>query len=433
MQSKTLESKYPLDFRKEEAEILGQHLHSKHSIELIGMKRVGIGNFLRFFLTHPEVNNLYVRDAKAKLFITIDLGDLIERELFAFWRLFLKRLTDTIENMENFDEEQKKRASTLFLNTIQTGDHFLTLDAVRELLRMISDAGHTPAIFFIKFDRLKESVTKEFFDNLQSLNDSIQNRLSYIFTSFRSLSRLAPFVFPEIELNAFTHKMYLKPTNKKDTLIVFQTILDDYKMNLDKQIVDNLIEWSGGHIQFLELSTVIVHELMMNKEFEEENLFEKLKNDERIQLQAEELINHLDDNEQEFLQNIVKNGGEIILDDNNYLIRSGLVTKKKNRFSIFSAYLYEYLKEKIEKSETNGETHLTKKEFLLYTLLDENKNEIIDREKIEETVWPEYSNYGVSDWSIDRLVSRLRKKLEGQESEFKIETIRTRGFRLVSK
>jgi DNA-binding response OmpR family regulator len=129
----------------------------------------------------------------------------------------------------------------------------------------------------------------------------------------------------------------------------------------------------------------------------------------------------------------VKNGGEIILDDNNYLIRSGLVTKKKNRFSIFSAYLYEYLKEKIEKSETNGETHLTKKEFLLYTLLDENKNEIIDREKIEETVWPEYSNYGVSDWSIDRLVSRLRKKLEGQESEFKIETIRTRGFRLVSK
>ncbi|MBI2025734.1 helix-turn-helix domain-containing protein, partial [Candidatus Kaiserbacteria bacterium] len=71
-----------------------------------------------------------------------------------------------------------------------------------------------------------------------------------------------------------------------------------------------------------------------------------------------------------------------------------------------------------------------KKEHLLYTLLDQHVNDICEREKIVETVWPEYSEFGVSDWAIDRLVARVRSKLKRQKSLYEIVTIRTRGYKL---
>ena len=70
---------------------------------------------------------------------------------------------------------------------------------------------------------------------------------------------------------------------------------------------------------------------------------------------------------------------------------------------------------------------------MLFQLLLEKPNEITEREDIVEKVWPEYQEYGVSDWSIDRLVARLRNKLKQQKVGYEIQTIRTRGYKLLTK
>ncbi|MBI2012722.1 helix-turn-helix domain-containing protein [Candidatus Curtissbacteria bacterium] len=74
---------------------------------------------------------------------------------------------------------------------------------------------------------------------------------------------------------------------------------------------------------------------------------------------------------------------------------------------------------------------LTKKENLLFNLLKEELDKICEREKIIETVWPESEELGVSDWTIDRLVARLREKLKRQKSKFSVVTVKTRGYKLV--
>ena len=68
----------------------------------------------------------------------------------------------------------------------------------------------------------------------------------------------------------------------------------------------------------------------------------------------------------------------------------------------------------------------------MFTLLQERINDICEREMIVERVWPEYKVYGVSDWTIDRLVARVRTKLRKQKSMYEIITIRTRGYKLAS-
>ena len=50
MDNGVIEASYPITFRQNEARVLGEHLKNRHSVVLIGMKRVGISNFLRFFL-----------------------------------------------------------------------------------------------------------------------------------------------------------------------------------------------------------------------------------------------------------------------------------------------------------------------------------------------------------------------------------------------
>src|SRR5258706_14019237 len=102
------ESHYPLAFRQEEAKKLGKYLEQRRSVNLIGMRRVGISNFLRFFLYHKDIVSTYISSQQKHIFIPVDLNDLVEREIYPFWALTLKRVVDACETAELPDEEIEK-------------------------------------------------------------------------------------------------------------------------------------------------------------------------------------------------------------------------------------------------------------------------------------------------------------------------------------
>ena len=159
-----IETTYPITFRKKEADALGQYIKQNKSVVLIGMKRVGINNFLRFFLDHDN-DNLHV-------FVKVDLNDLIERNISAFWTLLLTRLVDTVQG-STLPETDKRTCRKLFVQSIQLKDHFFTLDSVRKVLETLVHAGLYPTLFLIRFDRLQEAVTPEFFSNIIGLRESV--------------------------------------------------------------------------------------------------------------------------------------------------------------------------------------------------------------------------------------------------------------------
>lgn len=416
------ESKYPIDFRKADTEAIADLLLQKSSIELVGMKRVGISNFLRYLIYNQEVRKKYFNHGKKEFFIVVDLNDLIEREIFAFWRLTFKRLLDSIEE-SSLSASLKTKISQKFEDSIQSGDLFLTIDGIRESLTRITTEGYHPTIFFIRFDRIIEASTKDFFNNLQSLISATGENLTYVFTSTRKLSELAPNVFDLATMNVIARTHYLKPTNKRDTQTILRSFTEKLSTKINKELEDKLIKLSGGHVQYLQFSIIILNELKPEK-FDDDELLDLIESDERISLQSEELFSSLTKSEQkgliEFVETRNKQKG------NNYLSEASIIIGDK----IFSKYFTDYVRQLARNKENSNHT-LTKKEHLLFTVLSENTGDIISREDIVKFVWPEYSDYGVSDWSIDRLVARLRKKLEHKDSKLKIETIKTRGFRLI--
>lgn len=430
MENGVIEASYPISYRKDDAVKLGQHLKNRNSVVLIGIKRVGISNFLRFFLNHKEIAKTYIADGNSHLFIPVDLNDLVEREVFPFWILTLKRILDSVES-STLSKQTKKYTEGLFLDSMQSKDTFLTIESVKKSLAKITQEKVLATIFFIRFDRLKEVVTSELFGNLQGLKDAANRKVSYVFTSFRGLTDLSPHVFTKSSISLFAENLYIRPAKKQDIKIIFDTYKTRYKLSLSPLLQNFLFEVVDGYVQYLQLALISLHETNVKLKNKEE-IFEFLAKDERIMLQSEELWESLDSAEQSVLLKIEKEQ-KITVDERkraSYLWDTGFIVKIKGKDIVFSSLFSHYLKQMQAVKET-ASVELSKKEHLLFTVLKNKENLICEREEIIEAVWPEVEELGVSDWAIDRLVARLRVKLKSQNAKFEIQTVKTRGYKMV--
>lgn len=432
MEQRIIETSFPITYRENDARTLGEHFKNRHSVVLVGMKRVGISNFLRFFLNHKDIKQTYIADSKEHLFIPVDLNDLVERELFPFWSLTLKRIVDAVEK-SSLSGEIKKDIESFFLESIQSQDLFFTIDSIRKALLALVNASVLPTLFFIRFDRIKDAVTPAFFDNLNGLQDAAHQKLAYVITSFKSLDKLAPNVFTRASLSVFARNMYIKPARHQDIKVIYDTYKQRYRLSISETMEEALFSIVDGYVQYLQLALILLYELQKPVVSETE-LYELLAKDERIVLQSEELWESLEDEEKVTLQKIVdmKKIGEEEQEKSKYLWDTGIVSVRDGKTEVFSKLFKDYIAKLNREEKERSGAEFTKKENLLFSYLKDHVNELSEREAIVEAVWPEVTTLGVTDWAVDRLVARVRGKLKQQQSPYKIETIKTRGYKLVS-
>ncbi len=82
--------------------------------------------------------------------------------------------------------------------------------------------------------------------------------------------------------------------------------------------------------------------------------------------------------------------------------------------------------------ERNGkEIKLTLQEFMLLKLLMENKNKVLSRSQILDTVWG--INYNSNTNVVDVYISYLRNKVDTEDSDKLIETVKGRGYLIRTK
>ena len=346
MDHSIIEISYPLSFREKDAKALGEHLRHRHSVDLIGMKRVGISNFLRFFLYRPEVVSTYISREQSHLFIPVDLNDLVEREIYPFWSLTLKRIVDAV-NASHLPGVNKRKIEQLFESSIQSQDLFLMIDSVRQALIETMSQGVLVTLFFLRFDRMREVVTPQFFDNLQGLRDATHQKLVYVFTSFRSLDKLSQAAFPKASLSVFSHQMYMKPAEKEDTQIIYQMYKKRYQLALAEDVEEELFRLVDGYVQYLQLALIVLNEKKTAIPQKQE-LFQAFLSDERISLQSEELWESLGREEKDAL--LKASRGESLPEDAKtkaqYLWDTGFVKEKDGKLTLFSPLFAEFLGKK---------------------------------------------------------------------------------------
>jgi DNA-binding winged helix-turn-helix (wHTH) protein len=430
MQVPVLEASYPITFQKKDAELLGEYLRKRQGVNIVGMKRVGISNFLRFFLRHEDVISTYVSKEDNHLFIPVDLHDLVEKEIYPFWTLTLKRILDATEQSQ-LPQSVKQKIGELFDKSIQFQDLFLVIDNIRQALNLIVEAGVYPTIFFLRFDRLKDAFNPSLFDNLKGLREASHSNAAFVFTSYRSFGSEFPERRPSLSLLAQT--MYFKPASRKDMSVVYEAYGERYNLSLSDETEKALFDAIGGYMQYLQLSLIRLDELKKEEYKESNDLLSVLLDDERIIFQSEELWESLTGEEKNVLLQIVHKQkiDTTSMEKARYLWDTGFLYEKDGKETIFSP-LFEAYVQQIEHEEKRKRktAHLTRKENLLFTLLKSQLGEICERDNIIKVVWPESQEFGVSDWAIDRLIARVRVKLREQDNPFEIQTVRTRGYKL---
>ena len=428
------EEQYPLTFREEDTKMLSNALKNRNSVELIGMKRVGISNFLRYFIYRADVVPTFISNTDKHLFIPVDLNDLIEIDMLAFWSLTLKRIVDIINRNPDL-EPFRDQVNETFVRSIQLRDLFYTVDAVRESLQLISSHTFYPTLFFIRFDRLLDAATPELLQNLKGIIDATGQKLAYVFTSHREVHDLKPSAFPKTGTAAFYQQMYLKPAKKEDIKIIFETYVKKYGLEVPEKVQEEILEASGGHVQYVQLALLILKERIEKNHLTPdalEKFVSTIADEERMTLQSEELFAELSEDERKPVLEAVDQCFKYSDEVKNrlpYLWNTGYINHKD---CVFSSFFHHYIRQKDQYTTKATENNtFTRKEQLLFEILEQNKGQICEREDIVSYVWPECNEIGVSDWAVDRLVARLRSKLKQQGSENKIKTVKTRGFMLV--
>ena len=78
------------------------------------------------------------------------------------------------------------------------------------------------------------------------------------------------------------------------------------------------------------------------------------------------------------------------------------------------------------------EEKFTTQEYLLLKMFLEMANRLCTRDDVGEALWGKDSYEKYSDWAIDQIISKLRKKLENLRIKDRLITLRGRGYKFTT-
>lgn len=399
-------------YRKNDVRFLTEHVRHHHSVELVGMRRVGINNFLRHFFAQHQFGK-----SDRQMYIFIDLNNLVEREAFPFWQLTLKRISDGVRDLV-VDPALRKEITQIFETAIQYQNMQMTYDGIRESLAALVKNDIEPVIFFNRFDRVVNMMSESFIDNIRGLYDAAGNRLSCVFTSYRPLS---DFYGKKLPFDQFyTHE--LLPMTKEDARVHVDEYEHKYHLKFDTAAHHVIYTLSGGHVQYMRF----IMDLLRESKTGAADIQAAAAHDERVQLLSEELWESLQPAEQKLLRQVISK--TVSEQSVTYLEKTGMV----HNGTVFSPLFADYVTAKSgSPRHLKHAVEFTRKENALFVVLKEHLGTVCERDLIIEKVWAESAEDGISDWSIDKLVERLREKIKVQKLPYQVVTVRTRGYKLV--
>lgn len=305
-----------------------------------------------------------------------------------------------------------------------------------KILKIITDYGYEVGLFISHVSSLIRN------NNFQPLID-----LEFL---VRSNSNLSVIVFSEIDLShakydflvhrasfLFDHLIKYPLYGEKDIRQFIRYYCHQWNFSLPERKINEMILSCGGYLWLnhqavrnlrddrnISVMEALTGELMIRKL---ESLWSKFTDQEKIILRKiifgsllnPDTLTH----EYQYLKDIQ------VIKENKGQVKLGiplfsLVVEKENKMNEVQVKGNQIL---IGERDITDE--LSKTEKSVMSLLLNNKRKIVSRDKISRVVWGETWEEKYSDWAIDRLIHRIRKKLNKLCIDEKLlKTIKKKGF-----
>jgi len=433
---------------------------------VVGLSNTGKSTLLRS-IPWPEVKRKYLGDrADDHVFVYIDFNLMLELTEQGFYELILRSTLAEFKKLE-IEQGLLDRVAASYRQLVEPANPFLVPLSFNEGLTAISEGLKQRVVFlFDEFDEPFAGLDERVLLNLRALKDKYGPRLLYVLATDQPLSRPQRGAkvadFGELSRAEFCelfalNTLFLSALGRDDANQLIAQFTQEEEVEFGADDVIFIIAQAGGHPGLLEVTCRVLAEVSGDyPDFYDDQSYklvrERLDSDVSSRAECAKLWNGLTAEEQEALTAFVSRPGEPLNPELERSLRQkAIVEEKDGELAIFGQLFEGFARRQrlVKRHEPQGVRvdvdsgdvwvdgelipALTDLEYRLLLLLYGHLDKICDKYQIVESVWGQDYIDEVDDARIDKLVSRLRRKIEPDPSEPRyLITVRGRGYRLVS-
>ena len=412
-------------------------------VSIFGLSNSGKSTLMRS-LASDEAVKLYTKSGNRKaMMVYIDCNRAVALSAQAFYEVVLRSLLEHLD--DHIKPEHMEPLRGYYQAVTEAASGFSASLAFNLALTEVCEQFGTDVCLLLdEFDELYTALDDRALLNLRALRDRFRDRLRYATATVRRLPELRGREVEGEFAELFAHSVFPMPLlSESDVQDLFERLalqeLDQKNKRLSGQL-------AGGHPGLLVAVARVVSRSAGLKRSQVESA---VGQDPGPRAECMKIWNQLRADEQEALKTLVTESGDGLPARRMQVLEElGLVQDGAPFSPLFAAFVARIYQGTLADAQgvrldlDSGDVWvdgirvpvLTDLEFRLLKLLFERRDKLTDKYRIVEGVWGEDYLGEVDDARVEKLVSRLRSKIERDPTEpIYLITQRGRGYKMLSR
>ncbi|NLE77589.1 MAG: hypothetical protein GX605_12680 [Chloroflexi bacterium] len=421
---------------------------------IVGVSNIGKSALLRSVAAYAEA----VGAEPLPLFVYVDCNGMLALTDQGFYELILRAVMERLRGQAA--DHLLAGLEAAYEQVVRpTSPFHVALGFNEALMGLCESDGRSLVLLLDEFDEPLSGMPSRVLLNLRALKDRYGCRLCYVTATNQRLSaiRRDPEVLEFCELFAL-HTRHLGPLNQADTYDFAQEFAARESVTFDDNDLAFVWQQAGGHPGLTE---IVCRDLglltgLPTRDASQDWLIHRevragLLQNAAVRAECTRIWNTLTPMEHEALVGLTAPGRTPDEKELRSLVEKHILSEAEGEHAFFCQLFADFVRRQylaqrepqegvhvdVESGEVWVDGHkaptLTNLEFRLLLLLYGQMGKICDKFGIVQTVWGTDYLEEVDDARIEKLVSRLRHKLEHDPANPKyVVTVRGRGYRLMS-
>lgn len=426
---------------------------------VVGVSNVGKSHLLRAW-RNPEIVRFYLGEATDGLgFVYIDFNLMLEMSEQGFYELILRTVLSILRELPT-EPKIYDQVHEAYRRVVEPTNPFqVPLSFNEGIITLCEDWPRRLVFLFDEFDEVFQGIDERVFLNLRALRDQYPDQLSYVVATLQRLteSRKGPEISEFSEL--FTHDTrHLGMLSESDSSHLIDEFAREEGLAFTPQDRTFVLAQAGGHPGLLRATCHVLARALERDEPDRVRaadyrlIQQRLEDDVTVRGECVKLWNNLPTELQSTLVDFLADRqidrvslrrlhekGILVEDqDGSYRLLSKAFEGLARRQRLLKDPIQPGVHLDIEAGEVYVDGRivpvLTDLEYRLMLLLYGQIDKICDKYRIVEAVWGEDYIEEVDDARIEKLISRVRQKIEPDPvNPHYLVTVRGRGYRLLSR
>lgn len=439
---------------------IAEAVSAMQCLSVVGVSNVGKSATMRA-LCEPEVQARHLkRDGVAPenfLFVYIDFNQMLVMSDQAFYELVLRACIEAIRD-QGVNNHVLQRLEQAYTSLIAPASAFEIPLSFAQAMAAVGDQLSQKVVFLLdEIDGPVEGIDGRVFLNLRALADRHRSGLMYITATNRRIDQIRN----DADVAEFAeifgrNTLYLSMLDEEEIRQLASRYAEEEGITFSEDDFTFIRLWSGGHPALLGMTFRILGMLTgrPKRDASQSSIIHRraaeiLIQDLNVLGECRKIWNDLDESEQAALLAVAEGNDQVARNGLDSLIAKHLVAPQGDEHRIFSRSFAEYVGKQQTTRHPGGQTFrvdpergevwvrgaqipaLTNLEYRLMLLLYGRIGKIVTKYDVVEAVWGEDYIDEVDDARIEKLISRLRQKIEPDPGAPRyLQTVRGRGYKL---